>query len=133
VLLIVGLAIGVHWPGIGGLAIAFLVVMAMGTIAACWGTAIALRFKSQSAAPLMQAGMFLLILTTTSYAPLDLLTGWLHTVARYNPATHIVEAVRQGFVGGVTWGDTWPGLLAIAGLLTLLSALALRGMRRTAV
>jgi ABC-type multidrug transport system permease subunit len=133
VLLAVGLALGAHWPGIGGLAIALLVVMGMGTIAACWGTVIALRFKSQSAAPLMQAGMLVLILTTTAYAPLALLTGWLHTVARFNPVTQIVETARQGFVGGVTWADTWPGLLALAGLLALLSALALRGMRRTAV
>ena len=132
-LLTVGFALGVHWPGFGGLAIALFLVMGMGTIAACWGATIALRFKSQSGAPLMQAGMLLLILTTTSYAPLALLSGWLQTVARYNPVTQIVEAVRQGFVGSVTWGDTWPGLLALAGLLALMSALALRGMRRTAI
>ncbi len=133
VLLTVGFALGVHWPGLDGLVIALLIVMGMGTIAACWGATIALRFRSQSGAPLMQAGMLLLILTTTSYAPLALLTGWLQTVARYNPVTQIVEAARQGFVGSVTWGDTWPGLLALAGLLALLSALALRGMRRTAI
>ena len=95
---------------------AVVIVMGMGTLAALWGCALALKFRSQSAAPLMQAGMFVLILTTTAYAPLALLTGWLHTVAKYNPATQIVEAARQGFVGGVTWGDTWPGLLALAGL-----------------
>jgi ABC-type multidrug transport system permease subunit len=133
VLLAVGFAIGVDWPGLGGLAIALLLVMGMGTIAACWGTTIALKYRSQSAAPLMQAGMLLLILTTTAYAPLDVLTGWLQTVAEYNPVTQILDAARQGFVGGVTWGETWPGLLALAGLLALLSALALRGMRRTAV
>src|SRR3954453_21797563 len=133
VLLVVGFALGVSWPGVGGLAIALLVVLGMGTLAALWGCSLALRFKSQSAAPLMQAGMFVLILTTTAYAPLALLTGWLHTVATYNPATQVVEAARQGFVGGVTWGDTWPGLLALAGLLAVLAALALRGMRRTAV
>jgi ABC-type multidrug transport system permease subunit len=132
-LIVVGLALGAHWPGIGGLAIATLMVMGMGTVAALWGCALALKFKSQSAAPLMQAGMFVLVLTTTSYAPLALLTGWLHTVAKYNPATQIIEAARQGFVGGVTWGETWPGLLALAGLLAVLTALALRGMRRTAV
>jgi len=132
-LIVVGLALGAQWPGIGGLAIAIVVVMGMGTVAALWGCALALKFKSQSAAPLMQAGMFTVILTTTAYAPLSLLTGWLQTVARYNPVTQIVEAARQGFVGGVTWGDTWPGLLALAGLLALLGALALRGMRRTAL
>src|SRR5215210_5472116 len=132
-LIVVGLALGAQWPGVGGLAIAIVVVMGMGTVAALWGCALALKFKSQSAAPLMQAGMFTVILTTTAYAPLSLLTGWLQTVARYNPVTQIVEAARQGFVGGVTWGDTWPGLLALAGLLALLGALALRGMRRTAL
>jgi ABC-2 type transport system permease protein len=133
VLLIVGFSLGVSWPGLGGLAIALVIVLGMGTLAACWGMVLALRFKSQSAAPLMQMGMLLLVLTTTAYAPLELLTGWLHTAARFNPVTQVVETARQGFVGGVSWGDTWPGLLALAGLLALLSALALRGMRRTAI
>jgi ABC-type multidrug transport system permease subunit len=134
ILLTVGFALGVSWPGVGGLALALLLVMGMGTIAACWGTMIALRFKTQSAAPLMQAGMFVAILTTTAYAPLALLTGWLQEIARLNPVTQIVEAVRQGFVTGtVTWAETWPGLLATAGLLALLGGLALRGMRRTAL
>jgi ABC-type multidrug transport system permease subunit len=132
-LLVVGFAIGVQWPGLDGLLIALLVVMGMGTVAACWGTTLALKYRSQSAAPLMQAGMLVLVLTTTAYAPLALLTGWLHTVARYNPVTQILEAARQGFIGGVTWSDTWPGLLCLAGLLAVLIALALRGMRRTAV
>jgi ABC-2 type transport system permease protein len=133
VLLAVGLAFGVDWPGPGGLAIALLCTMGMGTAAALWGCALALRFKSQSAAPLMQAGMFVLILTTTAYAPLDLLTGWLQDTARINPMTQIVEAARQGFVlGEVTWGETWPGFLALAGLVTLMAAFALRGMARAA-
>jgi ABC-type multidrug transport system permease subunit len=132
VLLIVGFSLGVHWPGPGGLAIALLITMGMAIVAAAWGMTIALKFKTQSASPLMQAGMLLVILTTTAYAPLELLTGWLQEVARYNPVTQIVDAARQGFVGSVTWGETWPGLLALAGLTALLLALALRGMRRTA-
>src|SRR5436189_961552 len=132
VLLGVAFGLGVQWPGIGALVLALALVMGMALVAALWGAMLALRFRTQSAAPLMQAGMFVLILTTTAYAPLALLTGWLHTVARYNPATHIVEAARQGFTGAVTWGDTWPGLLALTGLLLVLSAFALRGMRRTA-
>jgi ABC-type multidrug transport system permease subunit len=131
-LLAVGFSLGAHWPGPGGLAIALIITMGMAMVAAAWGTTLALRFKSQSVAPLMQAGMLVLILTTTAYAPLELLTGWLQDVARYNPVTQIVDAARQGFVGPVTWGETWPGLLALAGLAAALIALALRGMRRTA-
>jgi ABC-type multidrug transport system permease subunit len=132
VLLVIGFSLGVHWPGPGGLAIAVLITMGMAIVAAAWGTTIALKFKSQSASPLMQAGMLVLILTTTAYAPLALLSGWLQEVARYNPVTQVVEAARQGFVGSVTWDGTWPGLLALAGLTALLVALALRGMQRTA-
>jgi ABC-type multidrug transport system permease subunit len=128
--LIVALALGAHFPGALGLLIAALLVMGMATVAAFWGTMLALRYRSQSAAPLMQAGMFLLILLTTAYAPLALLQGWLHDVASVNPVTKVIEAVRQGFVGPVTWSDTWPGLLALAVLLALLGAAALRGMNR---
>jgi len=131
--LAVALAVGAHWPGGAGLLIAFAMVVATAAIAACWGAMLALRFKSQSAAPLMQAGMLALILLTTAYAPLALLQGWLQDVARVNPITEVVEAARQGFVGGVSWADTWPGLLALAALLALLGALALREMRRTGV
>jgi ABC-type multidrug transport system permease subunit len=129
-LLIVAFALGAHFPGIDGLAIALVVVMGMAIIAAAWGVALALRFKTQSAAPLMQAGVLTVILTTTAYAPLELLTGWLQEVARYNPVTQILDAARQGFVGGVSWADTWPGLLALAGFAVVLTAIALRGLRR---
>ena len=130
VLLVVAFALGAHWPGIVGLVVAVVVVMGMAVVAATWGTSLALRFKSQSAAPLMQSGMFLAVLLTTAYAPLDLLQGWLQTIARINPVTQVLEAARQGFVGDVTWADTWPGLLALAGLAAVLSYFALRGMRR---
>jgi ABC-type multidrug transport system permease subunit len=131
VLLTVGFSIGVHFPGVDGLLIAIFCVMATGTIAACWGVSLALHYKTQSAAPLMQAGMFILVLTTTAYAPIELLQGWLADVAKINPLTPVVEAIRQGFVGdGVTWANTWPGLVCLAGLTAVLSAWALRGMRR---
>jgi ABC-type polysaccharide/polyol phosphate export permease len=79
----------------------------------------------------MQAGMFVAVLFTTAYAPQDLLTGWLHDVAKYNPVTQVLEAVRQGFIGDVTWADTWPGLVAVAGIGVVTVSLAMRGLRRT--
>jgi ABC-2 type transport system permease protein len=130
--LAIALALGAGFPGIDGLIACYLMVAAMAAVAACWGSFLALRFKSQSAAPLMQAGMMALVLTTTAYAPLALLQGWLQDVARVNPVTQVVEAARQGFVGEVSWAETWPGLLALAGLLLVLGTLALREMRRTA-
>lgn len=129
---IIALLLGAGWPGIIGLLVAYFMVAAMAAVAACWGSALALRFKSQSAAPLMQAGMMALVLTTTAYAPLALLQPWMKSVAEVNPVTEVIEAARQGFIGSVTLANTWPGVVALLGLLTVLGAWALREMRRTA-
>jgi ABC-2 type transport system permease protein len=131
-LLVVGLSLGVPFPGIDGLLIAVFCGAAFASVTASYSTTLALRFKTQAAAPLMQAGVFMAVLFTTSYAPQHLLTGWLYTVAKYNPVTQVLDTVRQGFVGDVTWAETWPGLLCLAGLLALMAGLALRGLNRSA-
>jgi ABC-type polysaccharide/polyol phosphate export permease len=130
VALIVAFSIGADYPGVDGLIVAIGLASLFAGVAAAWTAILAMRFRTQSAAPLMQASVFMSVLFTTSYAPEELLTGWFKDVAHYNPITQVIEAVRQGFVGGVTWADTWPGLLVIAALGTLLVAVALRGLVR---
>ena len=130
-LIIVGLSLGASFPGIDGLVVAILFAAGFAAVAASYGATIALKFKTQAAAPLMQAGVFMAVLFTTSYAPQPLLQGWLQDVAKYNPVTQILDAVRQGFVGEVTWADTWPGLLCLAGLAIVVGALAMRGLERS--
>jgi len=130
--LTIALLLGASWPGVAGLLIAYLMVAAMAATAACWGSALALRFKSQSAAPLMQAGMMAVIFTTTAYAPLALLQPWMRSVAEVNPVTQVMDAARQGFLGAVTWAETWPAILVMLALIAALGAWALREMRRTA-
>jgi ABC transporter DrrB family efflux protein len=128
--LVLGLALGAQWPGLDGLVVAVVLCTGFAAMAASWTVALALRFKTQAAAPLMQASMFVAVLFTTSYAPQEVLTGWLDVVARYNPVTQVVEGVRQGFVGELTWGGTWPALVVLVGLFGVMAALALRGLRR---
>jgi ABC-type multidrug transport system permease subunit len=130
VLLGVGFMAGVHWPGALGLAIAIFVAMCVALIMALWGVTLAMRFRTQAAAPLMQISNFVAVLFTTAYAPQQLLTGWLQTVAKYNPMTQAVETARQGFVGEVTWQNTWPGLLALAWMILFFGWLALRTINR---
>jgi ABC-type multidrug transport system permease subunit len=130
-LLTVAFALGVGWPGLGAMALSVLLVMALAAAAACWAASVALKFRTQQASPLMQVGSFIAVLFTTSYAPLALLAPWLRAIARLNPVTYVLQGVRQGFVTHVTWAGTWPALLASAGLLAGLGALALRGMART--
>jgi ABC-type multidrug transport system permease subunit len=128
-LLIVGFAFGVHFPGPGGLLLAVFLAAGFAAVAASWGVTLALRFKTQSAAPLMQAGIFMAVLFTASYAPLALLTGWLHTVATYNPVRFIIDAARQGFIGHIALDTTLQGLAALAGLAVVITTFALRGLR----
>lgn len=129
-LLVVAFSIGVDVPGLLTFGLVIVLVMGLAATMACYAILIALRFRTQQAAPLMQVGSFIAVLFTTAYAPRDLLSGWLRTLADINPVTHVLEGVRQGFVGDVTWADTWPAFLSLAGLLAVLGALAVRGMRR---
>jgi ABC-2 type transport system permease protein len=132
-LLVVSFALGVHWPGVPALVLAALLIMGLAAAAACYATTLALRFRTQQAAPLMQVALFASILFTTAYVPRDLLSDWLGAIADVNPVTHVLEGVRQGFVGGVTWGLTWPALVAVTGLVAVFGALAVRGMRRQGI
>lgn len=130
-LLVVGFSLGVHFPGADGLALAIVLPLSFAAVAASWTVTLALHFRSQTIGPLMQASVFMFVLFTTSYAPQELLTGWLKEVARWNPVTKILEAVRQGFVGDVTWATTWPAFAVLAVMGAGLAALALRTLNRT--
>lgn len=129
-LFVVAVLLGIHVPSPLGLLIAVVLVMALAAAMACWGSMVALHFRTQQSAPLIQILGFIAVLFTTAYAPFTLLTPWLRAIAHLNPVTYVLEGVRQGFVGSVTWADTWPALLASAGLLVLLGGLSVRAMRR---
>ena len=131
--LVVALAFGIDPPSVGALLLAVALACAFSAAAACWAIALALRFRTQSAAPLMQASMFMLVLFTPSYAPQELLTGLIEDVARWNPVSNVIEAIRDCFIADVSWAGTWPALAALAGLTVAFGAMALRGMARTGV
>jgi len=62
--------------------------------------------------------------------PLAVMSGWLLWVAERNPVTYILNMARQGYLGQVTWADTWPGLAAIGVGALLLGLFAWRGFRK---
>lgn len=95
-----------------------------------WSLGLALRFKTQQIAPLMQTGIFLTIFLSTAQMPIEYLTGWLHAIARVNPMTNVLALAREGFLGPVTWDGTWPGLVALAGMGVVMVTFAARGMAR---
>jgi ABC-type multidrug transport system permease subunit len=130
-LLVVALILGVPFPGLLGVALAAVLVMGLAMAVAFYAVVIALHFRTQQAAPLMQIGGFIAVLFTSAYAPAALLTGWLRTVSRVNPVTHVLTGVRQGFVAHITWAGTWPALVSLTGMLVVLGGLAVRALLRT--
>jgi ABC-2 type transport system permease protein len=130
-LLATGFAFGLNFPGFDGMGLILVLVPAYAVVAACWGASIALRFRTQAAGPLIQSVMFMFILFTASYAPLDLLAPWLEAIARVNPVNQVIEGLRAGFVADPTWHETWPALVTVLGMALFFGALALRGVQRT--
>jgi ABC-2 type transport system permease protein len=129
--LVVAVSLGAPVQSAGALAVAILLALAFSVVAGAYATSLALRFKTQSAAPLMQAGTFMLVLFTPAYSPQDRLTGFLADVAEVNPVSKVVEAVRQGFVGHLTWATTWPALVVLGAMIAGLSGLALWVLERS--
>jgi ABC-2 type transport system permease protein len=76
----------------------------------------------------MQIPVFLILFLAPVYVPLELLKGWIHSLASINPATALVEAGR-GFISGE---PTVVGLAYLAGvaLVALMLVWALTGLRR---
>ncbi|HEV8153019.1 MAG TPA: ABC transporter permease [Solirubrobacteraceae bacterium] len=133
VVLLVGLALGAELTGgVGGLVALYVAASGFCAVAALWGIYIALTFRTQQAGPLMQQGVFLAVFLSTAYTPLVLLRGWLEAVAHLNPVTQVLQLARQATVVGIdpSWGHTWPGLLALAGLGLGLALLAYSGLQR---
>jgi ABC-2 type transport system permease protein len=129
--LLAGALGGAEMPG-GPLALVTLFAAAGGTclLHTFWTLGLAYRLKSQRAAPLMQIGVFLTIFLAAAQVPLDVMTGWLHEVARFNPMTNVLRLGRVGFLGDVTWSQSWGGLLALAVAIPLAYLWAARGLHR---
>jgi ABC-2 type transport system permease protein len=73
-----------------------LIVSIVGTL---WATGVAMRLRTIQAGPVMQLPVFLALFFAPVYVPLDLLSGWLETVASVNPVTHLLEAGRSLIAG----------------------------------
>ena len=94
--LVGGIEILGSFPDMLGLIVLALAVSATSTL---WAAGIAMRLRTMQAGPVMQMPIFILIFLAPVYVPLALIAGWVHTVAKYNPVTAMLEASR-GFIAG---------------------------------
>lgn len=128
--LVLGFAVGVDFAtGLPGI-IGFI------AIAGAWGLAftgfpyaIALRTGNPGAVNSSFLLFFPFAFLTTAFLPQEALTGWLATVANYNPITYLLSALRSLLSEGWIWADLWPGLLAIAVVGAVSFSLAFTALR----
>lgn len=86
------------------------------------------RFRTMQAAPAMQIPMFIFLMTSPVYVPRDLISGWVATAAKFNPATAIIEGGRS-----LMAGDPFHlglAFAAAAALVALFACFAARGLHR---
>ena len=93
-----------------------------------WATGVAMRLRTQQAAPVMQMPVFLILFFAPVYVPLDLLQGWIHGVASINPLTALLEAGR-GLISGRP-ELTLAAFAIVVGLIGGFALWAIRGLRR---
>ncbi|MYA75050.1 MAG: ABC transporter permease [Acidimicrobiaceae bacterium] len=100
--------------GILGIVLAYTGGIGGALVIGCFGLGVVLRTGDVRAMTIVQMTSFLVIFPSIGQVPIALLDGWMEQVARVNPATNLLRMTRQGYLGDVTWADTWPGLLVIA-------------------
>ncbi|MGA0132591.1 MAG: ABC transporter permease [Ilumatobacteraceae bacterium] len=136
IVIVIGIALGARFTG-GVLGILCLYAAALGlsTIGAGWGLGLAFIFKDMRGAALMQLSIFLVMFLSSAQVPLNEMDGWLHTVARINPATNILRLARVGLVNEsnadhLSFNAVWGGIVAIVVMGGLSLGFALRQLRK---
>lgn len=111
---------GVELIGIVGIGIG------MNLVAALWACGVAMFLRTEQAGALIQMPVFIVLFLAPVYVPLKLLSGWIHSVARFNPATAALEAARGLLAGSPVKVLLAFGLLAAGA--AVMSVWARRGL-----
>jgi len=125
-----GLVLGVSFKaGILGIIVFLFYGALWGLAFAGFPYAIALKTGNPAAVNSSFVLFFPFAFLTTSFLPKEALTGWLATIATYNPVTYVLEGLRSLITEGWVWRDLAEGLGAIL-LVTMVSfGLASAAMR----
>jgi ABC-2 type transport system permease protein len=97
------------------------------------GLAIALRTGSAQAAQLGFLLFFPLLFLSPAFAPKEVFSPWLETVATFNPVTYILQGMRSLVLDGWDFRKLGEAFLAVGALGTLTMTLVFLALRsRTA-
>ena len=96
--------------------------------ATLFGAGVAMLLRTQQAGPVIRTPIFLVLFLAPVFVPLNLLSGWLETIARLNPFTTILDAAR-GFLAG-TPTSILPAYAIGAALVAVFALWAAYALRR---
>ena len=122
--LVVGIPISGGYDLFGLIGLAVLVNIA----ATLFGAGVAMLLRTQQAGPVIRTPIFMVLFLAPVFVPLNLLSGWLETIARLNPFTTILDAAR-GFLAGEPTGVLPAYAIGLA-LIAVFALWALYGLRR---
>lgn len=132
--LILGLVVGVRFEsGLIGM-LAFVLIAGVWSLAfAGFPYAIALKTGNPTAVNTSWLLFFPFVFLTTVFVPKEALTGWMSTLAVYNPVTYLLDALRSLVTDGWDVEALVKGFAAIGGVAAVslpLAFLSLRGRVR---
>ena len=96
-------------------------MMGMSAVAACWGTLAGAQVPLAIGGAADAGGNAAGDLPDHGLRAARPAPGLAADGRPLEPGDPGARVARQGFIGGVSWEDTWPGLLVLAGLLTVLT------------
>jgi ABC-2 type transport system permease protein len=127
---LLGLLLGVDFnAGIPGILVFLLLAGLWGVGFTGFPYAIALKTGNPAAVNSSFILFFPFAFLTTAFLPKEALTGWLATIADYNPVTYLLAGLRSLIFDGWTGGELLKSLAAIGGVAVISLGLALAALR----
>jgi ABC-2 type transport system permease protein len=129
-ILVTVLALITGMPMSGGFDLFGLIGLAVlvNVAATLFGAGVAMLLRTQQAGPVIRTPIFLVLFLAPVFVPLNLLSGWLETIARLNPFTTILDAAR-GFLAG-TPTSVLPAYAIGGALVAIFAVWAVYALRR---
>lgn len=125
-----GYIVGVRFDtGVPGIVLFVLMGGLWGLAFTGFPYAIALKTGNPAAVNTSFVLFFPFMFLTTSFLPYEALSGWLQTIARWNPVTYLLAGMRSLLYGGWDAYDIALGFLAIAIVGSVSMTLAFAALR----
>ena len=125
-----GFAYGVRFEtGFAGILVFILMAALWGVAFTGFPYAIALKTGNPAAVNTSFVLFFPFAFLTTAFLPEDALSGWLSTVADFNPVTYLLAGMRSLIVTGWDGADVLEGFAAIGGVGLVSMTLAFAALR----